>query len=284
MAIIDPKQKENLPLLSEVMQIDWRNEQEVQKFINLKIGINEPNANWWLQSEYYLRYGWNPAMNGMGFFRYVSLYGDPIADYYAPPVFNSMQESWGSRLYVQKFIEFTQKIVTDIFETGFVEYRLLWSLKEWGEFVGSLRIVQQEIPVKRNRHLLRPHYAEYSEKIDAFQASGQMLYVGNEPDWARLQGCDPDYKVPIQDIGEDPEAPRQDGSQEKTTVLMRDLYSSLTNLYEKEQYKNLRRCIQCENIFLSNPIKRGQNEPKYCSDTCGSIYRTYKSRGKISAK
>lgn len=276
MAIIDPKQKENLPLLSEVMQIDFANEEEVQQFVNLKIGCNPQfipeGIDWAILTNYHRRVTNSSHIK--------TLHGDNIALDYAPP-YTILEEpelaEWAknsdwlratvgdfvsirSRKYVQKLLQFTQQVTTEIFEKRGIEQRFKWTIEEWGQFVDSL-YTPTEIPTSEDK---------------------SKLYNNLDINYPLL-GADPDYLIPIESMGMRSEN-WGTGDNIQIVWFIRDLYKSLTSLYEEKQYKNLRRCIQCGNIFLSNPSKRGQNEPKYCSNTCGSIYRINKSRGKVSTK
>ena len=298
MAIIDPKQKGNLPLLSEVMQIDFTDDEEIWRFVNLKTWgypfaleaskLPERDCkkvDWVMSTEYPRR------IVGT---RSDVLHNDTIAEYYAPPVYDFATDEQWERLCemlekttdynddasiaraeallnaprmrnelrypvrepIKKLIEFSQKIVTDFFIFNGTEPCLIWALNEWAFFANSI----VDFPIY-------PHH------------------IDNEKQKLEGVGKDKVIIVPIQEIINIRKTLNNFGLPHgQAGRLIQNMCDSLTSLIDEEQYKNLRRCIQCENIFLSNPIKRGQNEPKYCSDTCGSIYRTYKSRGKITAK
>ena len=264
MAIIDPKQKENLPLLSEVMQIDFKDDEEILEFVYLKMCPSHVRKDVYFDTLMANNYLTRVDRN----LRYLTLMGNERAEYYAPPLLSKdFLECETAGAYVQKLVEFTQVVVTQIFENGTIERCLLWALEEWCFFVSRLDLGRLSKEVRVGDY---PGW-------DGGDSAGELLNVDEqlkqEPRLSELKA--PHELISI-------EFAFSTSSEEGWLTpeeLIQEICLSIIRL--QKQRHLLRRCASCGNIFIRNPIKSKQI---YCSPNCSARYRVAKMRGQITTK
>lgn len=240
MAVFTLTQDKGLPLLSEVMQIDWQNRKEVLEFITVKTGLprfeEDEFADWGIFCSYA-----NPHQLEFRTLtrKFESGEDETVLHYYPSLDFNP-----GAIRSISKLIELTQKVVTDVFEKGTIEHRFILAIREWGTYVEHLSDGLNGVSI-----------------LDSAEYFTQMPF-------------DPNHAFPIENVFK----ANTNNTAAMISPLIRDIYLTLISIYGEKQYQNLRKCPQCGNIYLSNPIK--QKTQQYCSRRCGNKVRLSKFRQK----